>query len=425
MNIPATTTVSSPTQAQPSATLPPSFTPTLHPSAAPTHADTDTPPAPAEPISLTPTLAGPALAHFASGQKIDIMSIHMVDVNQGWGIGGLDKASDHVFSTQDGGQTWRDVTPPQPDPGAGASIQALGYFLNATTAWVAYGPPPEAGGMPPYIQVWKTNDGGGTWAYSAIDTSVVSGEAFSPYYLNFVDPHHGWLMVYLGSGMMHAYVALFMTTDGGATWADILDPYTDIDIQSFSKTGMVFVDPQTGWLTRDAQGVDPTPHIFRTTDSGVTWTRIDLPAPVDAPNLYDSHACSSFSPNAFSAQSVILAMKCLDTATFKIEKDYAYSTSDGGTTWQTYPLPADYSLGEGFYFSSTQNGLALGRKIYKTSDGGQTWKFIQQVGWDGQFSFVTMDLGWAYVLDDQGNIALVKTVNNGKTWTMLHPVIGP
>ena len=85
----------------------------------------------------------------------------------------------------------------------------------------------------------------------------------------------------------------------------------DNDVQSFSKTGMVFADPQTGWLARDPQGVDPTPHVFRTTDAGVTWTRLDLPAPAAAPDLYDTYACSSYSPNAFSALSAALAMKCL------------------------------------------------------------------------------------------------------------------
>jgi photosystem II stability/assembly factor-like uncharacterized protein len=404
-------------------TLIPTQKPNPTPSA--TLTGTDTPPILPAPYSLTPTLTSPAMAHFVPGQKIDIRYIDMVDVNQGWGIGGLNKASDHVFRTQDGGQTWRDVTPPQPAPDASATNTALGYFLNAATAWVANGPSPESGGMPPFIQVWKTIDGGGTWSYSSIDTSVVSGETFSPYFLNFADTQHGWLMVYLGAGMMHAYVALFMTIDGGATWTDILDPLTVNDIQSFPKTGMIFVDPQTGWLTRDAQGVDPTPHIFRTTDSGVTWTRLDLPTPAEVPNLYVSYACGSYSPNAFSALSVTVTMKCLDLATYKIEKDYVYFTSDGGITWQTYPLPADYSLGKGLYFFSPQSGLALGRKIYKTTDGGQTWKFIQQVSWDGQFSFVSMDLGWAYVFNDQGENALVKTINGGETWTMLNPVVGP
>jgi photosystem II stability/assembly factor-like uncharacterized protein len=406
--------------------LPPATaTPTLPASASATPADTATALIPPTPIALTPTLAGPALAHLVPGQKIDITFIHMVDVNQGWGIGGLNKASDHVFLTKDGGQTWRDVTPPQPGAGAGATITALGYFPNADTAHVAYGPPADSGGVPPFIQVWNTNDGGATWTYGSIDTSSVSGEAFSPYYLNFADSQHGWLMVYLGAGMMHAYVALFMTVDAGATWTDILDPYTVNDIQSFPKTGMVFEDPLTGWLTRDAQGVDPTPHIFRTTDGGVTWTRIDLPAPADAPNLYDSYSCSSFSPNAFSALSVTIAMKCLDNATFKNEKDYSYFTGDGGVTWKTHPLPADFTLGQGLYFLSPQEGLALGPKIYNTSDGGQTWKFIQQVSWQGQFSFVSMQLGWAHVFNDQGETALVKTVNGGVAWSMLHPLVGP
>ena len=421
-----------------SVTLPATSTPTLLPSATdilkllptatPTPTNTEPPQIPPTPYSLTPTLAVPAIAHFVPGQKIDILYIHMVDVDRGWGIGGLNKASDHVFLTPDGGQTWRDVTPPQPAPGAGASFTALGYFLNADTAWVAYGYPAEAGGTPPFILVWKTNDGGGTWSYGSIDTSVVTGEAFSPYYLNFTDTQHGWLMVYLGAGMMHAYVALFMTNDGGTTWTDILDPYTDNDIQSFPKTGMVFMDPQTGWLTRDAQGVDPTPHIFHTTDGGVTWTRLDLPAPEGVPNLFDSYACGSYSPNAFPALSVIIAMKCLDNATFKIEKDYTYFTSDGGVTWQTNSLPADYTFGEGVYFFSPQSGLALGRKIYQTNDGGKNWTFIQQVNWDGQFSFLnglSMNLGWAYVFNDQGETALVKTVNGGKTWNMLHPIVGP
>ena len=406
----------------------PADTPAPTPSATPTLASTDTPSLPPAPVAPTPTLGGPAIAHLVPGQKIDIMNIHMIDANQGWGIGGVNKASDHVFRTADGGQTWRDVTPPQPAPAAGVSFSGMGYFLDADTAWVAYGYPADSAGMPPFLLVWKTEDGGNKWTYGSIDTSVVSGEAFSPYYFTFTDTRHGWLMVYLGAGMMHAYVALFMTNDGGVTWTDILDPYTVNDIQSFPKTGMVFVDSQTGWLTRDANGVDPSPHIFRTSDGGATWTRLDLPAPADVPNLFDSYACGSYSPNAFSATSVTITLKCLDNATYKTEKDYTYFTGDGGGTWQTHPLPAGYVFGEGVYFSSPQSGLALGRKIYQTSDAGKTWTFVQQVTWDGQFSFLKAagtDLAWASGVNDQGETGLVTTQNGGKTWKLFHPIVVP
>ena len=129
--------------------LPPATTtPTLPAPATDTPTDTATAPAPPTPVALTPTLASPALAHLVPGQKIDITYIHMVDVNQGWGIGGLNKASDHVFTTKDGGQTWKDVTPPQPDTGAGASTMTLGYFPNAATARVVFGPPADSSGVP-------------------------------------------------------------------------------------------------------------------------------------------------------------------------------------------------------------------------------------------------------------------------------------
>jgi hypothetical protein len=38
---------------------------------------------------------------------------------------------------------------------------------------------------------------------------------------------------------------------------------------------------------------------------------------------------------------------------------------------------------------------------------------------------VSMDLGWAHVFNEQGETALVKTVNGGETWAMLYPVVGP
>lgn len=206
---------------------------------------------PGPPTSIPPTPAlGPALAHLAVGTKIDITYVHMVDTNQGWGIGGLVQSEDHVFHTQDGGMTWRDVTPPQPAPAAGDTVVALGFFRDSSTGWVAYGPPLDSGSVQSYLLVWFTHDGGTSWTYGVINTPEAQIISFSPWYLDFADSQHGWLLVYLGSGMQAAYVALYSTSNGGATWTDILDTNTESDIQSYAKTGMIFVDTHTGWLTR-------------------------------------------------------------------------------------------------------------------------------------------------------------------------------
>jgi photosystem II stability/assembly factor-like uncharacterized protein len=374
------------------------------------------------PAIFTPTLPGPAIAHVPAGQAINILNIHMHDSNSGWGLGGLSQVQDQVFRTQDGGKTWKDVTPPQPAPATGDKAIAIGYFQDASTAWVIYGselvPPPA------YLYFWVTHDGGATWRSSAIDTSI-STEYFTPLFIDFADAMHGWLLIYLGAGMSHNYVVLLGTTDGGLTWNTLVTPQDSNEIQACPKSSMVFFDAQNGWLARECQGLFPAPHIMRTTDGGVSWTRIEPPAPASTPSLYTDYACDMLSPNPFSASSVSMLMKCLSMADFKTQKDFLYTTTDGGASWSSNPLPADYLMGEGLSFFDDLNGFAFGRKIYKTADGGQTWNFVQQVFWSGQFSFVNADLGWAAVVNDSNENALVETINGGVKWEMLNPIVVP
>ncbi len=376
-------------------------------------------------LPSTPALSGPAIQRLVTRLPIDITFIHMITVTDGWAIGGPNGASDHVLRTQDGGQTWSDVTPPQPLPAADDTFKALGFFKDASTAWVVYSPAGMDMPNPPFIYVWRTSDGGATWQYGAISTSDSNG-SFLPSHLTFVDSQHGWLMVILGGGMMHEYVAIYSTTDGGAVWNNILDPFSDNDIQSFPKTGFVFADAQNGWLTRDGQGVDSNPHVFRTTDGGMTWNRIDLPAPSNKPTLFDDHACGTYAPNLPTLTSIIVAMKCVDSATYQKQLDFQYATTDGGATWQILPLPPDYLIGaqDSLDYLDDHNGFALGRNIYETTDGGETWEFVKQVDWDGQFSFVNMETGWAVARADS-EIAFVHTATAGIKWSIITPLIAP
>lgn len=383
---------------------------------------------PGPPTEVPPTaVQGPGIAHVPAGKAFDVGYIHMVDAKQGWAIGGLSQAEDHVLRTQDGGMTWRDVTPPEPTPVAGTTVTALGFFSDASHGWVAYAPT-ELGSVPPGVRVWFTGDGGASWSYGVVDTSQVSQESFIPLYLTFADGQHGWLLVALGAGMNHQYVGMFATNDGGKSWALIQDPTSPAEIQSFPKTGLVFADAYTGWLTRDGQGVDAVAHVIKTEDGGTTWTRIDLDGPDGTSSWYDTHACGTYSPVTFSPTSLIVLVKCLDSATFKVEQDYLYSTSDGGQTWKAVTMPAAFAVEDppagGLFFSDAQKGLALGRWIYGTSDGGKTWTSGKQVNWDGRFSFIDLSSGWA-VARNAGLIALVKTTDGGKSWQEIHPAVAP
>jgi photosystem II stability/assembly factor-like uncharacterized protein len=372
--------------------------------------------------SATPP-SGPLIAHLTGGQRFEITSIHMLDANHGWAVGGLALVSDHVFRTSDGGQTWQDVTPPEPAASQGSQWQALGAFMDTSSAWVVYAPP-SGNPAPLSVSIWYTRNGGAAWQVSQLDTSAYQ-EFFNPSHLVFVDNQHGWMLAHVGVGMNHDYVVIAATSDGGASWQVLLDPVKDGGIQSCPKNGMAFGDAKTGWLTADCNGVDPTPHLFQTTDGGSTWTRLDLPAPAGQPDLFTNNACGMHSPVVYTALSGIFAMKCLDNATFKVEHDYLYRTSDGGKTWQinTYP-------GGDLYFFSPQWGIALYQDlIQQTTDGGQHWTLKSQgITWNGQFSFVDVNTGWAVATSGTA-LALVRTGTSGGnwdgTWELVRPQVAP
>jgi photosystem II stability/assembly factor-like uncharacterized protein len=59
--------------------------------------------------------------------------------------------------------------------------------------------------------------------------------------------------------------------------------------------------------------------------------------------------------------------------------------------------------------------------MYETRDGGETWELIKTVSWDGQFSFIDEQNGWA-IARNQDEIALVRTEDGGRTWSQLDPI---
>ena len=160
----------------------------------------------------------------------------------------------------------------------------------------------------------------------------------------------------------------------------------------------------------------------------MNWRRIDLPAPAGTTSWFDNNSCGTYSPFTFSNQSALFILKCLDNATYKVQHNFLYSTPDGGQSWQSVSLPSVFTVltppAGGLFFTNVQSGLALGRWIYRTDDAGKTWSSGKQVNWDGQFSFVDLNTGWA-VATNAGQIALVRTVDGGGTWQEIKPVVAP
>lgn len=369
------------------------------------------PPAPTQPA---PAL-GPAIPHFEPEQLVLITFIHMISPSVGWGVGGLEGAQDHVLRTQDGGTTWQDVTPPEPAPEAGGFAKtAIGAFLDAQVGRVLYYPEALTP-QPTAATVWATQDGGASWTASQSIALDFLGSTDLPPLLRFADADNGWLLAQQGAAGMHRYpVYLLRTSDGGATWETIIDPYAGEGLQSCNKTGLFFLDAQTGWVTVDNCPVT-APELSVTSDGGRTWEARPLPVPANRPTLFDDALCEAHSPQLLTPAIGALGLTCR----LGLNISYVYLTQDGGATWEPHLYP-----GGELVMLSPRVGFALSRRIYQTLDGGVTWTATKVVEWDGQFSWVDERAGWA-VARSNGALALVKTSNAGRIWDLLKPRVGP
>jgi photosystem II stability/assembly factor-like uncharacterized protein len=152
-----------------------------------------------------------------------------------------------IYSTKDGGQTWK-VSDTLPDPPgfreAGGStfqlesVRAFGSTLLAS-AYDGLG----------VEYVFKSTDGGVTWIYSS---------ASSLPHMTFVTAST-WLHLFPGNGQSAE------TTDGGATWRVIPSDYPGSDYP-----GPVFADSSVGYANVGA-------GILRTVDGGRHWVTVDTP----------------------------------------------------------------------------------------------------------------------------------------------------
>ncbi|MBN2554948.1 MAG: hypothetical protein JXA97_03325 [Anaerolineales bacterium] len=362
-----------------------------------------------EPIDLTIASARSAGAEISD---VDITAITMVDAARGWAIGARPGENDRILVTDNGGDRWIDATPPEPLLATSSGVTALSFFLDADHAWVTFDP--GSHGTPDAVSIWRTSDGGRTWSSSALPGIASLISSYAPYHMFFVDEALGWFMAAVDAGMQKVYSVIYATSDGGATWSLILDPTTDIEVQSFDKTGMVFSDASHGWITYDGRGVEPGLYVLLTSDGGVTWTPSALPEPAGETGLFNSSVCGTYWPVMYSLNSGSVIGRCTsyggDAASVV---EYIYTTSDGGASWTFYPYPG----GQLIVFTPVEMA-ALAQNMYTSADGGESWDFLKTVSWQGKFSFTDTEHGWA-IARAGDEIALVRTDDGGGSWDLL------
>jgi photosystem II stability/assembly factor-like uncharacterized protein len=361
----------------------------------------------------TQSASGPALAPESAlpfeinAPLVDapsIVFIHMIDTVNGWGVTGT-----QIVRTNDGGVTWYNVTPPGvTETGYMAASQS--EFLDATHAWLQIADPnnyPNGGSM------YRTADGGLTWKSSATPFSGGS--------ISFLDPNNGWLMADLGVGAGSMPVSIFQTSDGGGTWNRTYtnDPNVEDTSETLPMSGLKYgitpLDMQTAWIHGVTYSTG-TAYLFRTDDSGRTWSLVSLDLSTEAQAAELSVDKLKF----FSPTEGILILRITGP---KI-KMVIYKTNDGGDTW----IPANATVPDGNFADivSAQEIVFYGtNQFYVTTDAAATWKVVPPEIVFGEsmiaMDFATASVGWVIVSDPSAHYTLYKTEDGGATWFPIIP----
>ena len=308
--------------------------------------------------------------------------------------------------------------------------------------------------------VVRTVDGGTTW-FNATPPGL-NGAPASPFFLN---AGTAWLAAGTGDPTTGT---LYHTTDGGASWSTTTVP--------FGGGSLDFIDAMNGWemVGLSAGMSHEAVAIFRSSDAGVTWSRVFIDDP--------SVAGSTDSLPLVGDKNGILALDNNHTWVTGSQPSndfiYVYASQDGGTSWahQELAIPPAFSgamTGADLpvFFGSSEGVLPVllfannnGADFYVSHDGGQSWSATTPVGqggflsaaspkdffvWDGSapfsashdagaswttvtpniniqdnlvsMQFINASTGWALTSDANSHRMLYKSVDGGATWTVLIP----
>jgi photosystem II stability/assembly factor-like uncharacterized protein len=255
--------------------------------------------------------------------------------------------------------------------------------------------------------IYKSTDGGLNWTNKSNFSFGISLESVC-----FVDAEVGWTCSYDGK--------LFKTTDSGESW---FQQNTSIS-SSFSK--VFFSSREYGWLLTPGR-------LYKSTNGGDSW-QIGFTGSLDDVTFVNDNVgwATGFYPytgnyslikttnfgltweEKYTYQNNLTGSICFisELTGWVIDGNYIIKTTDGGDTWNSYPIQV--SSIRCITFIDSLKGTMCGSSIYNTTDGGITWtKYNTSQG----TYFLSIDFynGEFGMMVGNGGL-LLKTTNAGNTW---------
>ncbi len=339
------------------------------------------------------------------GNRGCTVAMHPTDRNvffHGHSSGGL-------WKTEDAGQYWIPIADKFLNMG---SVGAMAVSpSNPDVMYVGTGEPQLRDCVSWGDGMYKTTDGGKTWAHIGLkDSRNIARVRVHP-----TNPDLVYVAV-IGSPFGPSKErGVYRSKDGGKTWEQVLFKHEQagaIDLWLCEHdTNVLYAS--TFQIFRRTWGLKaggPNSGLFKSADGGDTWTEITRNQGLPAGDLGRiSVAHSKQMPNRVNA---MVESK---------EKPGLYRSEDGGATWKHISSHVGITQRPFYYYhlhASPHDGNELwvpSNKLWQSLDGGETW--TQRTGTKDDFhdlAFDPKDKDRMVITHDGG---VMCTLNGGKTWS--------
>ncbi len=326
-------------------------------------------------------------------QETKLIASELLSPQVGWVLQGW-----RLLSTQDGGASWREITPQSGEAG----IPLAADFLDPQRGWLIRSVRDGT-----WLELLRTSDGGLAWENSLVplNSSPLGGSPPIAAWLEFRNNSHGWLALKLQSGSSFSLGRLFVTMDGGVSWQERSLPLGE---------AARFIDSMRGWVAGGARG----DQFFRTDDGGIHWKPVALPLPDAQPGERTFIGLPEFDGAGTGYLPVTRSKQ--DSTTLLV-----FTSPDGGNTWKPateLPGVTHQESFQGVPFSLGRDGtwqaghqtlrVQLDSALMQTIQSESTLKASLR-----QLEFVSSQVGWAIV--EAGECSGPKTAQRCKQYSRL------
>ena len=212
---------------------------------------------------------------------------------------------------------------------------------------------------------------------------------------------------------------IYRTTDGGETWERILykgETTGAVDLSIDSTNPRVIIASLNHHVTYpwDEESGGPTTGLFKTTDSGDTWT--DITRNPGMPEGLIGKIGISISP---ARSNRVYAFIEADEG-----EGGVYRSDDGGSTWQlTHQDPGEMEIPNSYNHITADPQdpdvvyIQPITGLLKSTDAGRTFNRVRMENWDPHALWI--DPNDSRRMIDGGDGGAAVTLNGGESWSSL------